>query len=139
MGYVERVEANLAGLDAVSVGTCPGCDECRGNYGDEYRVEFDDDADRFTFPAADGAEWPTEAEAEAAAREAFADAWRSGKAECEDPGGFSSGGCGVCGSPLGGDRFTWHALGDGGRLLHFDDACTDCVLYLANGDVPERD
>jgi len=139
MGYVERVERNLAGLEAVSVGACPGCDECRSSIGgDDYRPELDDDTDRFTFPAADGAEWPTEAEAEAAAREAFADAWRSCRID-DDTRGFSFSDCGVCDTTLGGDRYVWHAIGEDGALLHFDDACSDCVLYLANGDVPERE
>ena len=54
-------------------------------------------------------------------------------------GGFSWDGCGVCGSGLGGTMEVWHALGSDGELLHFSDACVECVVYLANGDEPEGD
>lgn len=51
---------------------------------------------------------------------------------------FSWSACEVCGSTLGGDRYAWHAITSDGELLHRDNACTDCVLYLGNGDVPEE-
>jgi hypothetical protein len=53
-----------------------------------------------------------------------------------DEGSFSWCDCGICGSHLGGDRYHWHAILDG-RIVHFDDACSDCVVYLANGDESE--
>lgn len=62
--------------------------------------------------------------------------------ECGDipnEGSFSWSSCGICGSHFGGDRYKWHALHtETSELMHFDDACTDCILYLANGDVPEE-
>jgi hypothetical protein len=66
----------------------------------------------------------------------FDSAWHSGKVY--DEGGFSWFPCGICGSRLGGDRESWHALGSDGEILHFDDACVDCVIYLANNDEPEE-
>lgn len=50
-------------------------------------------------------------------------------------GNFSWRACESCGSLLGGDRYAAH--GDiGGELTHFD-VCVDCVLYHANGDLPD--
>lgn len=64
--------------------------------------------------------------------------------EIEDSGdfdpnrGFSWSDCGVCGSTLGGDRYFWHAWdAETNETMHFDDMCSDCVRYLADGDEPE--
>lgn len=57
--------------------------------------------------------------------------------EVEPEASFSWRGCEICGSTLGGDREEWHAIGSKGELLHFNAACVDCVVYLANGDEPE--
>lgn len=54
-----------------------------------------------------------------------------------DEGSFYWTPCGICGSPLGGDRYIWHWIDEDGAMMHEDSACTDCVLYLANGDEPE--
>lgn len=48
---------------------------------------------------------------------------------------FSWSSCESCGSHLGGDRHPAHGLLDG-RIVHLD-VCIDCLLYLANGDLPE--
>ena len=45
--------------------------------------------------------------------------------------------CDLCGSPLGGYYEPWHAAGADGEIVHGARACVDCVLYLANGDLPE--
>lgn len=121
--YTDRVERGLSGLGAVSIGICPGCDECAGilGYGPARDPETDEE---------------TETHAEVMAR--FRADWERGRAD----GGsqFSWGECGICGSRLGGDRSYWHAIdGTSGRLWHFDDACTDCVMYIANGDEPGGD
>jgi hypothetical protein len=84
--YTEAVERNLKGLEAVSTGNCPGCNECSDANGDPY---------------------------------------------------FSWSPCEICGSRLGGDRESWHALMDN-KLIHCENACVDCVVYLANGDEPEN-
>lgn len=111
--YTDSVDHNLKGLQAVSTGVCPGCSECADDAGFE-------------------------------TVEAFTAAYEAG--EVYDEGGFSSRGCGICDSGLGGDLYKWHAIagepGDdlkGRDILHFDDACVDCVMYLANGDEPEGD
>jgi len=55
--------------------------------------------------------------------------------EDEDEGFFSWSPCDVCGSGLGGNRYAGHMLVDG-KLCHID-VCVDCVMYIANGDLPE--
>ena len=64
----------------------------------------------------------------------FDAAYEAGRIPAE--AGFSWRPCGICGSSLGGDREEWHAILDG-NVVHFDDACVDCVMYLANGDLPD--
>jgi len=55
---------------------------------------------------------------------------------------FSWSPCDSCNSHLGGDRHAAHGyitFDDGSEeLVHFD-VCTDCLLYHANGDVPEEE
>lgn len=106
--YCDRVEANLKGLCAVSTGACPGCDEC---------------ADAFGFDSTDE----------------FTEAYESGSFEPESS--FCWSGCEICGSSLGGEMEHWHAIeGDkpkGGEILHFTNACRDCLMFLANGEVPD--
>lgn len=143
--YTDAVEHNLKGLHAVSIGVCPGCEECREKWQD-YSIEhewdglnwvfrvpaFDaDHREPFFFKTIEAAEWY--------ARRLFEDAWSSG--EIYDEPSFSSMGCDICGSTLGGDFESWHAIeGTGayaGELYHGERACWDCIMYLANGDEPE--
>ena len=57
--------------------------------------------------------------------------------ECSDELGFSAMACECCGSPLAGDRFA--------VTLHHSDpdlsmpyrVCQDCLMYIANGDIPD--
>ncbi len=67
--------------------------------------------------------------------EALAEAWTTGDLDSEPH--FSWSACDLCGSTLGGDREVWHAIDKNGEIIHGDNACTDCVMYLANGDIPE--
>jgi len=53
-----------------------------------------------------------------------------------DEGGFSWSQCGICGSSLGGNRYVWHWVDEDGEIMHEDDGCVDCLLYLSNGDEP---
>jgi hypothetical protein len=48
---------------------------------------------------------------------------------------FSWAQCDTCGSTLGGDRYPAHGIIDG-NIYHFE-VCVDCVMYMANGEVPE--
>lgn len=57
--------------------------------------------------------------------------------EVVDEGSFSWRQCDTCGSTLGGDRHDAHALDRFGVIVHMD-VCTDCLMYLANGDEPEN-
>ena len=49
---------------------------------------------------------------------------------------FSWHACECCGSSLGGDRYEAHGLDADNEIVHFE-VCVDCLLYLANGDLPE--
>lgn len=69
--------------------------------------------------------------------EEFREQWSRGLVSSEPH--FSHEPCGVCGSPLGGSREVWHWIDDSGTIHHETDMCSDCVCYLANGDVPELD
>jgi hypothetical protein len=68
--------------------------------------------------------------------EAFEEAWSHGRINSEVF--FSWRECGICYSHLGGDREIWHWVDDNNKIRHEYYACTDCVLYLANGDEPEN-
>lgn len=43
--------------------------------------------------------------------------------------------CECCGSGLGGDRHPAHGVDHDGEIVHLS-ICTDCLLYLANGEEP---
>ncbi len=87
--YVERVNTYLAGVEAVSAGPCPGCEEC--------------------------------SDCQALNGEYHEDPW------------FSWAPCEIC-HGLAGDRQSWHGIIDG-EIVH-GSCCTDCVMYIANGDLP---
>lgn len=140
LAYIERVAHNLEGLEAISTGLCPGCDECRSDYWD-YRVreldpltEEDDEPIAYGFKADPDVRAESEEAAEQKAREAFDADIGNGTVSSEAQ--FSWSECDICGSRLGGDREPWHYV-HGGRVHHADGACVDCMLYLANGDVPD--
>jgi hypothetical protein len=78
----------------------------------------------------------TEEEAQLAAREAFARDWSTGSVFSE--AFFSWGGCDICDSRLGGDFEVWHYIDPQGKIQHGERACVDCVQYLANGTLPEK-
>jgi hypothetical protein len=57
-----------------------------------------------------------------------------------DEGGFSRAGCDCCGSLTGQnlyDGHCWIEL-DGKERLEHVDMCEDCLIYIANGDLPLR-
>lgn len=104
--YVEAVESGTKGMEGVSTGPCPGCEECASNYG--YCCIHSYNA-----------------------------AYEAGEITPEP--GFSWSACDICGSTLGGDREEWHWYDrEENAVGHGDNACVDCVLFLANGDLPER-
>ena len=128
--YAERVEAYLEGLEAVSTGGCPGCHECGLDV-----VPCDDCsgtgfADGLTLgTGSDGEDCPA---CDGMGSRDYVDGDEVG--EGPEPG-FSWSPCEICGSSLGGDRHAFHALSSG-ELVHLD-GCTDCVMYVANGEEPE--
>ena len=50
---------------------------------------------------------------------------------------FSWSSCGICGTSLGGNRYVWHWIDEDNELMHEDNGCTDCLVYISNGDEPE--
>ena len=50
---------------------------------------------------------------------------------------FSWSRCDTCNSDLGGDREVGHAFTDDGTMIHLY-ACVDCVVHLANGELPDE-
>lgn len=74
--------------------------------------------------------------------EVLQSAWEAGDVFSEPS--FSSLGCDICGTNLGGNFECWHyivpsesggVVGQG--IKHGDRACVDCIMYLANGDEPD--
>lgn len=53
-----------------------------------------------------------------------------------DEGGFSWRPCDGCDSSLGGNRYSAHGIVND-EIIHFE-VCEDCMLYLANGDLPNN-
>lgn len=136
--YTKTVERNLNGLEALSSGVCPACDECRSNYGD-YRVSeiYSEDSEGhiwWTFKASEDESYGSEEEAEEASKEAFDEDCRNGAIENE--AGFSRSPCDACGSSIAGNREVYHYWHNG-KLHHDFGLCVDCVQYLANGTEPE--
>lgn len=60
--------------------------------------------------------------------------WEKGEFVIE--GSFSPSSCELCGSRLGGDRYPAHGVNDDGEIIHYD-ICSDCLFYLANGELPD--
>lgn len=59
--------------------------------------------------------------------------------EMADEAGLSWEDCDCCGSPLGGNRHPAHGMDqETGELVHLY-VCTDCVFYIAYGDVPDEE
>lgn len=101
--YESAVDRNLAGLEFISTGICPGCKECQQTW-DMPEDELEQ-------------------------------AWSTG--DVCDEGSFSWHVCESCGSHLGGNRYDAHGVDADGAIVHLS-VCTDCLMYLANGDLPEN-
>jgi hypothetical protein len=65
--------------------------------------------------------------------------WEAGEI-VEEPH-FSWSHCDTCGSALGGDRHDGHGILESGEskgeMVHLS-MCVDCLLYFANGDLPDQ-
>ena len=66
--------------------------------------------------------------------------WRQAYEQAYEPS-FSNRTCDSCGTYLAGDRHPAHGFLEGapvvgGEIVHLD-ICTDCVMFHANGDLPE--
>ncbi|MDD4988506.1 MAG: hypothetical protein PHS68_06400 [Candidatus Izemoplasmatales bacterium] len=124
--YIERIERNTKGLTAISTGICPGCEKCLDDFGIRIECECggDDDCELCN---GFGKRKPTEEE--------FED--QCSNEDAYDEGCFSWSSCDLCGCPLGGSRVVWHGVDKDGNIVHGDHACVDCMMYLANGEVPD--
>ena len=123
--FVEAIERNTEGLQAVSTGPCSGCEQCRDEYGVEVACECggDDDCEKCDGHAKRP---PTmeEFDEQLSTEQAFSE------------GFFSWQGCDLCDSSLDGTFEPWHAVDANNEIIHGERACVDCVMYLANGDLP---
>lgn len=54
-----------------------------------------------------------------------------------DEGCFSGSSCDSCNSHLAGDRYAAHAFTSERELIHLN-ICVDCLMFIANGDEPDR-
>ncbi len=109
--YTEAVKTNMKDREAVSTGACPGCKVCQEAF--NYCCE-----------------------------RSFQAAYDAG--DICNKGNFGKLPCDCCGSSLGGDRYSGHYIlpDDKGRIvgqpIEHMSICTDCLIYLANGDEPEN-
>lgn len=130
--YTDRVDRTLAGLRAVSFGPIydrDDCPECRPRAWWRRLIIWlfqhwdDDDCD-----TCDGS-------GEILACPDCADY----SEDYGDEGSFSRCPCGICGSSLGGNRYVWHWIDADNEIRHESDGCVDCLIYVSNGDEPERE
>jgi len=126
--YIESVEYYTRGLEAVSTGICPGCEECCAEYGLEVACECGGEAEEYCDLCDDTGKRPP-------TMEEFEEQWSCGDVTTQPS--FSWSGCDLCGSTLGGDKEVWHGVDRDNNIVHGEYACMDCVFYLANGDIPQ--
>lgn len=50
---------------------------------------------------------------------------------------FSWSGCEICGSSLGGNRYSAHAVDKNNNIIHFD-VCVDCYYYIEYGQLDDQ-
>ena len=139
MTYLERWTQGTEGMEALSTGLCPGCTTCAAEYG------FDPD--------------------DASSMADFEEAWSTGQINTEPQ--FTWSGCDLCNSRLGSDMEPYHWIEHipmtwteavmhwiretwtrrrpqpwtrtRREIQHGNNACMDCVIFMANGDLPEEE
>jgi len=125
--FIEAIARNTEGLEAVSTGICPGCSQCLDEYGKPVPCECKGEEPDCPKCDGRGERQPTPDE--------FEDQWSTGEVFAEPF--FSWHRCDLCGSTLGGDREPWHAVDKAsGKIIHGERACVDCMIFLANGQLP---
>jgi len=107
----------LAGLEFISTGLCPGCSECG--------LGAKDCED------CDGTGETDEGHVCKVCQGVGTIAPTIDEVPDEEPG-FSWSSCEVCGSTLGGNRYTWHAQTKDGKLVH-GECCEDCMMHMNYG------
>jgi len=150
--YTDAVAHNLEGLH-VSPGACPGCAECGLDTVPCPNCKGSGTADGLTL--AQGSTYDDCSDCDGLGRvDGEPDSDTSDGIDAiqlaEEPS-FGSHDCDGCGSNLAGDRHPAHAITKRYRfqeayyglapsgdeyILHLS-VCTDCLMYLANGDEPE--
>lgn len=118
--FTEDFERNTRGLESVNVGASAICQSCLDAYGidpDDYGAEH--------------------AVTNIAKRDVI-DRIQSDLVEMSGDSNFSWHACDGCGSTLGDNRHDAHAFDANGEVVHLD-VCTDCAMYIANGELPEWD
>lgn len=136
--FTSNVAHNLRGVHFFSPGACVGCDdcglaptECTACEGNGWSYEDDSETFKTYCQPCNGTGKIEPSEHDR---------------ECADEGGFSWQGCDSCGSPLGGTLYPAHGIiaetmeaaqSKDREISHFS-ICTDCVMYHANGDLPEN-
>jgi len=134
--FVDAIERNTQGLTAVSTGICPGCAQCRDEYGVKVRCECQDRPSNHFEPDPDCEDCEGKGKREPTMEE-FEEQCSTQESLCEAE--FSWQGCDLCDSGLGGTFEPWHAVDANNEIIHGERACVDCMLWLANGDLPGGD
>jgi len=107
MGFIDRVEANLEGVQFFSVGPCPGCESC----GLEDVTYADEDPEAYEL--ASGSHF----------------SWRACPSCGSTLGGDRHPAHGVIAE-------TVEAAQAKDRDIEHFNVCTDCLMFHANGDIP---
>lgn len=148
----------------MSFGACPGCETCMDDNGytvEKYAPKFPEReptrADRYHLahaffgmvtvspsdvfreefiPAAELVDGiMSEVIGADRAERAFREDWHG--CLISDEGSFSGDGCGLCGMRMGSTLYVYHWVDRDGAVMHETDGCGDCLMFHANGDVPE--
>jgi hypothetical protein len=145
--FLRRFIRGTKGIDALSVGAYPhdACKACHGmGFDPATMVTVGEAASVMAYVLDDDADTCSDCNGKGTSCEC---------GECEDfdpeigdEGHFSWRDCEACGADKGGNRHAAHGLisltpkGRGKRkhLIHLD-VCTDCLFFVANGDLPHGD
>jgi hypothetical protein len=138
--YEARVAHYLDGLEFVSTGACPGCDECGlgericdtcEGLGSVKCVDCGLDCPGAECPLLKSHPCP-----KCKGTCNYTPELNDSEVEDADEPHFSWSSCEVCGSHLGGDRHPWHARTKDGSLIH-GTCCSDCLYYLNYGTLDD--
>jgi len=134
--FLENIEAALKGVHFFSVGARPGCNQCG----------LDDLTEECPVCMGFGT-----MENEAVCWKCLGDCYlergpTNDEIDCAGESHFSWSPCDSCGSSLGGDRHPAHGViadtieeaRQKDRAIEHFNICTDCLMFHANGDLPDE-